>query len=126
MPEPILRLPRLLDKFRNTHARRARIPDALRESAVELAREHGLYAVRISPTGSKDSRCAVPATMSVIACTGAMLVFGHMAPMKVAAIACRIESRPESQKRSPLSKLGACDAIEYALSAYRQIENAAD
>ena len=47
----------------------------------------------ISPTGSKDTRFAVPATMPVIASTGAMLTLGHMAPMKVSAIACRIGSR---------------------------------
>jgi len=43
--EPILQLQRQLEQFRSTHAHRARIPDALWESAVGLAREHGLYAV---------------------------------------------------------------------------------
>ena len=42
---------------------------------------------------SKDSRFVVPATMPVIASTGAMLTCGHAAPMKVSAIACRIGSR---------------------------------
>jgi len=45
LAEPILQLQRQLEQFRSTHAHRARIPDALWESAVGLAREHGLYAV---------------------------------------------------------------------------------
>jgi len=49
--------------------------------------------LEISPTGSKDSQFAVPATMPGIASTGAMLAFGHTAPMKVSATACRIGSR---------------------------------
>jgi hypothetical protein len=43
--EPILQLQRQLEQFRSSHRQRTRIPDALWESAVGLAREHGLYAV---------------------------------------------------------------------------------
>ncbi|MBA3916218.1 MAG: hypothetical protein H0X25_20715 [Acidobacteriales bacterium] len=34
-----------LDEFRSTHARRAKLPESLWQAAVELAREHGIYAV---------------------------------------------------------------------------------
>ena len=53
--------------------------------------------LRISPTGSKDSLLGVPATMPVIASTGAKLVIGHKAPLEVSAIACRIDPRSGSQ-----------------------------
>jgi hypothetical protein len=43
--EPILQLQRQLEQFRSTHRHRARIPEALWDLAVGLAREHGLYAV---------------------------------------------------------------------------------
>ena len=43
--EPILRLQRQLEEFRSSHRQRTRIPDALWDLAVGLAREHGLYAV---------------------------------------------------------------------------------
>ena len=43
--EPILQLQRQLEQFRGSHAHRARIPEALWQAAVELARQHGLNAV---------------------------------------------------------------------------------
>jgi hypothetical protein len=43
--EPILQLQRQLEQFRGSHAHRSRIPEALWQTAVELAREHGLNAV---------------------------------------------------------------------------------
>ena len=43
--EPILQLQRQLEQFRSSHRQRTRIPDGLWDSAVGLAREHGLYAV---------------------------------------------------------------------------------
>ena len=43
--EPILQLQRQLEQFRSSHQQRTRIPEALWDLAVGLAREHGLYAV---------------------------------------------------------------------------------
>jgi hypothetical protein len=43
--EPILQLQRQLEQFRGSHPLRARIPEALWQAAVELARQHGLNAV---------------------------------------------------------------------------------
>jgi len=45
IPEPIVQLQRQLDQFRNAQPRRARIPEALWQAAIELAGQHGLYAV---------------------------------------------------------------------------------
>jgi hypothetical protein len=43
--EPIAQLQRQFDQFRSAQPHRARIPEALWQAAVELARQHGLYAV---------------------------------------------------------------------------------
>jgi hypothetical protein len=43
--EAIVQLQQRLEQFRSSHAHRARIPEALWQAAVELARQHGLNAV---------------------------------------------------------------------------------
>ena len=45
IPEPIVRLQRQLDQFRSTQPRRTKLPEALWQAAVELARQHGVYSV---------------------------------------------------------------------------------
>ena len=45
IPEPIVQLQQRLDEFRSTRPRRTKLPETLWQSAVELAREHGLYSV---------------------------------------------------------------------------------
>ena len=45
IPEPIVQLQRELEQFRSSHAHRTRLPESLWQSAMELAREHGLHAV---------------------------------------------------------------------------------
>jgi hypothetical protein len=45
MPEPIVQLQRQLEQFRGSHPPRSRLPEPLWKSAVELARQHGLYLV---------------------------------------------------------------------------------
>jgi hypothetical protein len=45
VPEPIVQLQRQLDQFRSAQPHRAKIPEGMWEAAVELARQHGLYAV---------------------------------------------------------------------------------
>jgi hypothetical protein len=45
IPEPVAQLQRQLEEFRNTRRRRTRLPEALWQSAMELAREYGLYSV---------------------------------------------------------------------------------
>jgi hypothetical protein len=45
IPEPIIQLQRQLDQFRSLQPHRSRLPEALWQAAVELARHHGLHAV---------------------------------------------------------------------------------
>ena len=45
IPEPIVQLQQQLDQFRTSQPHRAKIPEVLWQSAVALARQHGLYAV---------------------------------------------------------------------------------
>lgn len=45
IPEPIVELQRQLDQFRSTQPRRTKLPESLWETAVELARQHGVYSV---------------------------------------------------------------------------------
>ena len=45
IPEPIVQLQRELEQFRGSHPPRTRLPESLWQSAVELARRHGLYLV---------------------------------------------------------------------------------
>jgi hypothetical protein len=45
IPEPIVQLQRQLDQLRSTRPHRAKLPEALWQAAVELARQHGLHAV---------------------------------------------------------------------------------
>ena len=45
IPEPIVQLQRQLDQFRSLQPHRSRLPEALWQAAVELARVHGLHPV---------------------------------------------------------------------------------
>ena len=57
IPEPIAQLQRQLEQFRSTQPKRTKLPESLWQSAVELARQHGVYAVahplRLDYTGLK-------------------------------------------------------------------------
>src|SRR5260370_20507162 len=43
--EPIALLQRQLDQFRSTQPQRTKLPEALWQAAVDLARQHGVYSV---------------------------------------------------------------------------------
>jgi len=45
IPEPIVQLQRQLDQFRSAQPHRAKTPEGMWQAAVDLARQHGLYAV---------------------------------------------------------------------------------
>lgn len=55
VPEAIVQLQRQLDHFRSSQPQRTKLPEALWEAAVELARRHGMYRVahplRLEETG---------------------------------------------------------------------------
>ena len=44
-PEPILQLQRQLEDFRSSQPARSKLPEALWQAAVELARQYGIYPV---------------------------------------------------------------------------------
>ena len=45
IPEAIVQLQRQLDQFRSTRPRGTKLPESVWQAAVELARQHGVYAV---------------------------------------------------------------------------------
>jgi hypothetical protein len=45
LPEPIAQLQQQLDQFRSTQPTRTKLPESLWQAAVDLARQHGVYAV---------------------------------------------------------------------------------
>jgi hypothetical protein len=45
IPEPIAQLQRQLDQFRGSQSGRTKLPEALWQAAVELARQYGVYPV---------------------------------------------------------------------------------
>ena len=45
IPEAITQLQRQLEQFRSAQQARTKLPESLWQSAVELARQHGIYAV---------------------------------------------------------------------------------
>jgi len=45
VPEAIIQLQRQLEQFRSNRPGRKKLPESLWEAAVELARQHGIYAV---------------------------------------------------------------------------------
>ena len=45
IPEPIAHLQRQLDQIRSTRPRARKLPESVWQTAVEPAREHGVYAV---------------------------------------------------------------------------------
>jgi hypothetical protein len=45
IPEAITQLQRQLEQFRSTRPARTKLPEPLWQAAVELARQHGIYAV---------------------------------------------------------------------------------
>jgi hypothetical protein len=64
LPGPIEQLQRQLDEFRSTQPHRTKLPEALWQAAVELARQHGVYSVahplRLDYTGLKKRLDGVP------------------------------------------------------------------
>lgn len=80
IPEPIIQLQRELNQFRSTQPHRTRLPEALWQAAVELARQHGVYPVaqplrldytglkkRLGEVASSKKKAAKPAFMELIA-----------------------------------------------------------
>jgi hypothetical protein len=67
IPGAIEQLQRQLDEFRSTQPHRTKLPETLWQAAVELARQHGVYAVahplRLDYTGLKKRLDGVPGSL---------------------------------------------------------------
>ena len=85
IPEPIAQLQRQLDQIRSTQPRGKKLPDSVWQAAVELAREHGVYAVahplrldyaglkkRLSGVSHRRRRARKPAFVELITPASAM------------------------------------------------------
>jgi hypothetical protein len=67
IPEGVAQLQRQLEQFRSTQPGRTKLPESLWQTAVELARQHGVYPVadplRLgNEAGIRGISCAVPST----------------------------------------------------------------
>jgi hypothetical protein len=64
VPEAITQLQRQLEQFRSTRPARTMLPESSWQAAVELARQHGIYAVahplRLDYTGLKQRLGGIP------------------------------------------------------------------
>jgi hypothetical protein len=79
IPEPIEQLRRQLDEFRSSRPQRTKLPEGLWQTAVELARQYGLYAVsrplrldytklkaRLGNDGAFSKNAAAPAFVELV------------------------------------------------------------
>ncbi len=86
IPEPIAQLQRQLDQIRSTQRRGKKLPDSVWQTAVELAREHGVYSVahplrldymglkrRLGGVSHRRGKARKPAFVELIAPPSAML-----------------------------------------------------
>jgi hypothetical protein len=98
IPEPIVQLQRQLDQFRSAQPHRAKIPEGMWQAAVDLARQHGLYAVahplRLDYVGLK--RRLEGATKVEKKKKGALPRFVELIAAPPAAAECLIEFESKS------------------------------
>ena len=125
IPEPIVQLQRQLDQFRSAQPHRAKIPEGMWQAAVELARQHGLYAVahplRLDYVGLK--RRLEGATKVEKKKKGASPRFVELIAAHPAAAECVIEfdSKSGSKMRIQWKGSGAPDWSSL-LRAWREAE----
>ena len=102
IPEPIIQLQRELDQFRSSRPHRTKLPEALWQAAVELARQHGVYSVahplRLDYTGLKKRLDGVPISQKK-AGKPAFVELVAARPEMVAECVIEIESSTGSKMR---------------------------
>jgi len=114
IPEPIAQLQRQLDQFRSTQSQRTKLPESLWQAAVELARQHGVYAVarplRLDYMGLKKRlggvpivrrRAAKPAFVELIAPHPATLETASSSSSPSAAARCASTGRRRLRRIGP-------------------------
>jgi hypothetical protein len=124
IPEGIVQLQRQLDQFRSTQPRRTKLPESLWQSAVELARQHGVYSVahplRLDYMGLKKRLGGVPllrpkATKSAFV----ELIAPHATPLEECVI--EFESSSGSKMRIQWKASAPRDWVSL-LRAWRETE----
>ena len=126
IPEPIVQLQRQLDQFRSTQPHRARLPEALWQAAVELARQHGVYPVahplrldyvglkkRLGQVAHSQKKASRPAFVELIAT--------HPATATVGECVIEFESSAGSKMRIQWKNSSAPDWASL-LRAWREAE----
>ena len=126
IPEAIVQLQRQLDQFRSIQSHRTRLPEALWQAAVELARVHGLHPVaqplRLDYMGLKKRlgevsvvrrKAAVPAFVELIS--------AHAATATVGECVIEFESSAGSKMRIQWKNSSAPDWASL-LRAWREAE----
>jgi hypothetical protein len=93
IPEPIAQLQRQLDQFRGSQSGRTKLPEALWQAAIELARQYGVYPVahplRLDYTRLKKQLGGPPIRRQRRATKPAFVEF--MAPNRATPEECVIE-----------------------------------
>ena len=124
IPEPIAQLQRQLDQFRSTQPHRTKLPEALWQSAIELAREHGLYSVarplRLDYTQLKKRLSGVVA-VSRKAAPPAFVELITAPPAAVSECVVEFESAIGSKMRIQLKGSSTPDWTSL-LRAWREVE----
>ena len=91
IPEPIAQLQHQLEQIRNTQPRRSRLPESLWASAIELARQYGIYqvahALRLDYMGLKKRMNGVTAVRK----TASKTAFVELVPPPATMPECVIE-----------------------------------
>jgi hypothetical protein len=98
IPEAIAQLQRQLDQFRSSQLGRTKLPESLWQAAVELARQHGVYAVahplRLDYTRLKERLGGVPSPRHKAAKPAFVeLITPHPATLEEFVIECESGSR---------------------------------
>ena len=126
IPEPIVQLQRQLDQFRSLQPHRTRLPEALWQAAVELARVHGLHPVaqplRLDYMGLKKRLGEVPVVGREAAAPAFVeLISAHPATATVGECVIEFESSAGSKMRIQWKNSSAPDWASL-LRAWREAE----
>jgi hypothetical protein len=85
IPDAITQLQHQLEQFRSTRPGRTKLPEPLWRAAVELARQHGIYAVahplRLDYTRLKERLNGIPSRLGAPV-QSALHCAGHCAPLR--------------------------------------------
>jgi hypothetical protein len=124
IPEAIVQLQRQLDQFRSIQPHRTRLPEALWQAAVELARVHGLHPVaqplRLDYMGLKKRLGEVPVVRRKAAAPAFVeLISAHAATVGECVI--EFESSAGSKMRIQWKNSSAPDWASL-LRAWREAE----